>query len=569
MKMQIAFIMLMLLLVAHAVDMVAINSMDGRDVLSGIFYANVKGLPVVFMPSQGGNADVFSAKVGTGHDVMLIQSSDPVSGFVESGLKANNNTVEVYPSADGGATNLYLANLSGASSFIVVGSAYSDSALSVLPYAKLTKSYVLLANKDNAQQVHDIVAGKSVTIYGLVDKEVSDALAPLNPQIIGTGEDKYEDNVAIVKKTMDEFNISRVIMADGTFIEDSMALGDQPILLSGQLIPQTTVDFITQYVGEGKLSQVMLIGNGLVVSTYDMRQKMKNDFLSQGQNKTFGIVVKFAQVIPSADSSVLNLDTFAMPAYEPSLSITDVAYNNQTGSIMVTVNNTGAGAAYYSMEVDVKLNGQGYTSFPAADPVIIESGEQKGSEFPFDMSNVTEGNLSAVVLVKYGASKLSLDAFSTYQGPLAAISYSDDSNVSVQAATYDADKKVLLVTLRNNGQGEAYSFSSVTLDLGGAPSTVTGGSTQALGPSSLVVEEFPLELSAADLAANNQVNISVDYGGRPGFLVKKGEFMMPLAEQGGSVILLVIGGVIVLVVVVIAAAAVLFVMGRKKKGRRL
>ena len=66
MKMQIAFIMLMLLLVAHAVDMVAINSMDGRDVLSGIFYANVKGLPVVFMPSQGGNADVFSAKVGHG-----------------------------------------------------------------------------------------------------------------------------------------------------------------------------------------------------------------------------------------------------------------------------------------------------------------------------------------------------------------------------------------------------------------------------------------------------------------------------------------------------------------------
>ena len=44
-----------------------------------------------------------------------------------------------------------------------------------------------------------------------------------------------------------------------------MALGDQPILLSGQLIPQTDVDFITQYVGEGKLSQVMLIGNGLVV----------------------------------------------------------------------------------------------------------------------------------------------------------------------------------------------------------------------------------------------------------------------------------------------------------------
>ena len=354
MKMQIAFIILTLLLVAHAVDLVAINSMDGRDVLSGIFYANLKGLPVVFMPSQGGNPSVFSAKVGTGHDILLIQSStDPVSGFVESGLKANNNTIELYSSTDGETTNMYLANLSGATSFIVVGSAYSDSALSVITYAKLTKSYVLLANKDNAAQVHDLVAGKSVTIYGLVDPEVTAALAPLNPQIIGNGEDKYQDNVAVVEKTMDQFNISRVIMVDGSFIEDSMALGDQPILLSGQLIPQPTSDFITQYVSEGRLSQVLLIGNSLVVPVYDMRQKMKNDFLSQGQNKTFGIVVKFAQVIPSADSSVLNLDTFAMPAYEPSLGITGVVYNNQTGKIMATVNNTGDGAAYFSMEVRV------------------------------------------------------------------------------------------------------------------------------------------------------------------------------------------------------------------------
>jgi hypothetical protein len=198
MKMQIAFILLALLVAAHAEDMVSINSMDGRDVLSGIFYANVKGLPVNFMPSQGGNADIFSAKAGSGHDILLIQSSsNPVSGFVESDLKAKNNSVEVYASGDGGATNLALAKRSGATRFIVVDSAYSDSALSVLPYAKLTKSYVLLANKDNAAQVRDLVAGKPVTIFGLVDKAVSDALSPYNPQIIGKGEDKYEDNVEI------------------------------------------------------------------------------------------------------------------------------------------------------------------------------------------------------------------------------------------------------------------------------------------------------------------------------------------------------------------------------------
>ena len=181
-----------LLSLSHAENYVAINSVDGRDVLSGIFYANVKGYTVRFMPVPGGSSDIFASKVGSGHSILLLQSStNPVSGFVESELRTAGNQVEIYSSSDGGDTNLELAKRSGAESFIVVDSAFSEGAISVLPYASQTKSYVLLADRTNVDKVKAIVAGKKLTIYGFVDKQVKDALSQFSPAYIVKGEDKY------------------------------------------------------------------------------------------------------------------------------------------------------------------------------------------------------------------------------------------------------------------------------------------------------------------------------------------------------------------------------------------
>jgi hypothetical protein len=562
MKQKLALFALLIMLAAHAVNMVAVNSFDGRDVLSGVYYANVLGVPAKFMPSQGASADIFCAKAGSGNDILLIQSSTiPVSGFVESCLRANNNTVTVYLTTDGAETNLDLAEKSGAQSFIVVDSAYSDSAISVLAYAKLTNSYVLLSNKDNAQQIKGIVAGKKVVIFGLVDQEVTDALASENPQIIGKGEDKYEDNVVIAGKTLEEFSVNRLIMTDGSALEESMAEGDQPVLLSGRLVPQPTYDFIKEKVRSGKLAQIMLIGNDLVQPVYDMRERMKAEFEAEGQNKTVGIVVKFAQVVPSEGASVLNLDMFVMPAYVPQLNITEIAFNTQSKKIMATVNNTGDGAAYFSMELRVKVDGQEYRAFPASEPVLVQRGAQKGMEYSFDASGIKEGNITAVALVKYGASKGSLDSYISKEGPLESISYVDKSNVSVQAASYNAEKKVLSVTLRNLGEQKAYAFSKVTLNMGGAPATITSSGTKELEPAALMVEEFPLELSEADLAANSEVTIGVEYGGRPGFLVKKEEFTMPLAKESAPLPMPLLGIIGAAVIVILVAAYLL--AGRK------
>ncbi|MEW6721719.1 MAG: hypothetical protein AB1324_00495, partial [Candidatus Micrarchaeota archaeon] len=145
-------------------------------------------------------------------------------------------------------------------------------------------------------------------------------------------------------------------------------------------------------------------------------------------------------------------------------------------------------------------------------------------------------------------------------------SYTDTSNVSVQFARYDAENRRVLVTLRNLGNSTAYANSRLGITLGGLPVNISGAGTAALEPGALLVQEFPLDISGADLESNKNITVFIDYGGRPGFLIRHAQYVVPL-EQEGLPLLAVLGAIII----IILAAAVL--LGRKqekseKKARR-
>lgn len=562
-----AFFMLALLSLSFAEDFVAINSVDGRDVLSGIFYAGVKGYPVRFMPYPGGNSEVFSNKVGGGHSILLIQSSTPASGFAESELRARNNSIEVYTSVEGGQTNLDLATRSGAGSFIIVDSAYSDSAISVLPHAYLTKSFVILADRNNIAKVKEIVRGKKITIYGLVDGAVRTELSEFSPATIGTGEDKYADNVAMAGMVLDESPSPRAIITDGASIEDGM-IGTQPILLSGRIVPQVTYDFLKQKVKEDKLVGVMLIGGELINPVYDMRERMKTEFATEGIGKSMGVLVKFAQALPTGQGGTLALDVFQLPAYKPKLNITEIVYNKETKKVMVGLENTGEGALYYNIETRVKANGQDLQIFGQTETALIERGQSVGLEYPIDLSSVSEGAVSATVLAKYGSSRRSLEEFITSDGALASITYTDTSNVSVKYAKYERDKSLISVAIKNNGDKPAFVFTRITLmSEDGTPAKVSGPSIREIEPYAIFIEQFPLQLTDAEVSLNKEVSVSIDYGGRRGFLVSKANYALPLESEGaqlGGQLQLAAGiGILVLALIVIAVIAY-FIMKRKK-----
>lgn len=565
-----AFFLLLSFPIAFAENSVAINSNDGRDVLSGIFYANVKGLPVHFVPVPSGNSEIFAGKVGTGKQVLLIQSAgNPATGLAESSLKARNNRVEIYSSVDPAETNLELGRLSGASRFIIVDSAYSESAISVLPYAAQTKSYVLFADRTNIDKVKDAARGKEVAIYGYVDKDVRSKLAELSPSTIGSGEDKYEDNVALAEKTMNEFpGMNRPILTDGSMIEDSIASGSSPILLTGRLVPQATYNFIKQKVESGKMAGIMLVSNELVYPAYDMRERIKRESAAAGGNATLSVLVKFAQALPGTSSGVLGLDIFRVPAYVPSLKVAEILHNTESKKVMVGVENTGEGPLYYVLELKVKIDGKDYRTFGTSDPALVERGESSNVQYDLDLSGVQEGAVTASALVKYGASKKSLEEFSVSEGNLASISYVDNSNISVESARYDKEKQRLLVTVKNNGGQQAFAFLKLELlDEGSVPTRISAAAIRQIEPSSLLVEEFPLILSDKEISLNNDVKVLVDYGGRRGFLNKHDSFTVPLGQQAGEPQFsgALLGAGAAFAVLLILYGAYKLATGRKKK----
>jgi hypothetical protein len=550
--------------------MVAINSIDGRDVLSGIFYAGVKGYPVRFMASPGGNSEIFAAKVGSGQSVLLIQSSsNPVSGFVESELRAKNNQIELFPSADGGATNLALAARSGAGTFIIVDSAYSDSAISVLPYAQALRAYVIFADAGNIDKIKETVGGKNVIIYGYVDSKVSSELSSLSPQKIGKGEDKYEDNVELVGMIVNKYSPDRLIITDGASIEDGM-VGTIPILLSGRIVPQVTYDFLKQEVRDGKVSGVLLIGGDLINPVYDMRERMKTDFAKEGISKSMGVLVKFAQALPATQSGTLALDVFLLPAYKPQLNITEIFYDKANKKVMVGLENTGEGPLYYNLEVKVKANDADFKIFGQSETQLIERGQSVGLEYPLDLSSVQEGAISATAVAKFGSSKKSLEEFQTSSGALASITYTDNTNVTIKYAKYENDKQRVAIAIKNNGPDTAYVFSRITLMAeDGTPTKVSGASIRQIDPYSIFMEEFPLQLTDAELSLNKEVSVSIDYGGRRGFLGKKANYSIPLEREGlaSGQMSLAAAGIAVIAIALLAAAAlaVYLLFFRKKK----
>ncbi|MEM2137944.1 MAG: hypothetical protein QW568_02555 [Candidatus Anstonellaceae archaeon] len=564
-----AILLFLLLPLSAAENYVAINSNDGRDVLSGIFYANVKGLPVRFVPVPSGNAETFAAKVGGGHDILLVQSTNnAASGFAESSLRSKGNDLEIYSSPDPAATNLDLAKRSGAQSFIIVDSAFSDSAISALPYAAQTKSYIIFADKSNIDAVKEVVRGKKITIYGYVDKDVKSKLADLSPATIGRGEDKYEDNIALVEKLMSDYPSSnRPILTDGTMIEDAIAAGDSPVILTGRLVPQVTYNFVEQKLREGKIAGILLVSNELAAPAYDMRERIRRDLAAEGSNKTLSVLVKFAQAIPSTQSGVLGLDLFRVPAYVPKLSITEIVYNKEGKKFMVGLENTGEGPLYYTLEAKITVNGKEFRTFGTSSAKLIERGNSQGEEFALDLSSVEEGAVESAVIVKYGGSQKSLDAFATSQGKLAAIEYVDDSNVTVRSAKYDKNKELLKITLKNGGKSAAYAFTKVTLkDEDGAEVTVSAPAIRELAPSSLQVEEIPLGLSQKEIELNREFPVSVEYGGRRGFLVKQATYTVQLEEESGSQLSPELLGIFAAALVLIALYAI-YTLAFKKKAK--
>ncbi|MGC9005233.1 MAG: hypothetical protein ACP5JC_01235, partial [Candidatus Micrarchaeia archaeon] len=406
--MNLRFLLISLFLFGILHSIVVINSFDGRDVVSGVYYANVVGESVKFVP-QSGDVMTTVKKIGSGNSVFLIESkNNPVYAGLDVLLINNWNSVEAYKSEDPYKTNLELAKKSGAKNFILVNPSYGYSAVSVLPYAKLKKAYLLFATKDNIDSLEEVLQdAESILVYGYVDDEVEKALEATGKRYesINTG-DKYGDNIEIVKKYF-SLNPSKkqAIFTDGNFLEDSIVAGDDPIIFIGMLVPDETYKFVKDEVEKGQMAVGLVVGEEYAQTAYNLKKRINNEL---GGDK-LSVLVKMGQSVPALSEHLLPLDIFVLPGPVVSLSIEEAYYNDKTGAIEIVYRNDGNAFGYFKSSSFVYVGGEYTATIGDADVVGIKPGEEKGIRYKVDIPPEKEGGIVLNTTVIYGASSKVFD----------------------------------------------------------------------------------------------------------------------------------------------------------------
>ncbi|MFH1221486.1 MAG: hypothetical protein V1492_00190, partial [Candidatus Micrarchaeota archaeon] len=194
---------------------------------------------------------------------------------------------------------------------------------------------------------------------------------------------------------------------------------------------------------------------------------------------------------------------------------------------------------------------------------LIERGDKIGLQYALDLSSIQEGNVTAVVIAKYGSGKKTLENYDSYVGPIAYIEYIDLSNVTAKSAKYYADNKTMVVSLKNSKDEKAYASMDIELLIDGETTRVIGPKNMELPPNSLVPVSIPVELSQKDLADNKEVTAYVQYGARSGYLINSGTYKFPLEAPADNT-LLYIGLGLLLLLIILAIAYYLWKKSRKK-----
>jgi hypothetical protein len=506
-----------LALPANAAQQVIVNSQDWKDVYAAVLYASLKGmLPANGAPFLSSQESALEAwKYWNKNDSILLfeSSQQPFYPNYESFLKSQGFTVTTQLSTGGDFLVMDLARQSGVKNFIVTEGNTGYNAVSLLPYAVQTKSFVLFAGKENAQQVKEFLKAAQpakVIEYGPLPKQVTDALAEFNPEAINKG-DKFSNNIEIVKRFIAENNAKQLILTSGEFIEPSIAEGKLPVLLLGVSNPtQAQIDFIKN----SGITLATLIGNELIGSA-----KLLKD--STG---TLSVFVKYGKGIPGKPG-VQPLDRFFLPRYNLAIKIKSVQYNLATKQLEVAYENTGGVTTFAQAHMAFGANGQRIATAkenPDEPFFTLEPDETRTRTYDVDLVNTFKNgqqiDLNETVL--YGEDVGAMDHVLFQQfNAIKTVEFTDNSNVNIGRLAYDLSKHAFLLTLENTATEPAYAKTKITYSLNNEKITLTANATQV---TSTTTVEFPQALTrdAAEAAASQPATITIDYGKRSDVLIK-------------------------------------------------
>ncbi|MFH1053194.1 MAG: hypothetical protein V1740_02140 [Candidatus Woesearchaeota archaeon] len=515
----IVFIFLFLVQMAVAADQIILNSEDWSDVYSGMLYASLTGTTTSFLVSDRHSTLILNA-IPKETTIQAISSNKaPFIVGYKSILESRGYDAEetIYDNF-----NLELAKLLDVESFIIVDDSYGYNAISVAPYAVVSNSYVVFADKNNIREVDSFLNGKTVgqlIIYGYVDRQVKDVLAKYNPEIINKDGDRFANNIEIVKKYQEIRGAKQVILTNGEFIEKEIMSGSEPVVFIGA---NNVPDQVKDYIQGTEIEIGILIGNELVgTATYIRR------------NVGLNVFVKFAQGARSPTgpiSQVEALDMFYLPVFTLNMEVDSIKYNRATNQLEVNLRNTEEQAVYFKGTYALKGSDGKEQKVGDIDTIFLDGNELK--TVVYDLEPITEGKITADVYIIYGESKGSMEKVLDTTVDVETVEVLDKCEISLNNLVYNKKKGLFYVEIENLAKVDCYvDMELIDIMIDGEPNSFSAEEIISIKSGKKEKQKIKARLEEEDIEDNSVVKVRAYYGERKDSLINilEAEFELVLA----------------------------------------
>jgi len=548
-------ITLLLASTAAAKEYTIINSDSWKDIYSGAIYAQLENKDFKYLISEKHSSKI-TGLLRKDDKITVIESDKLPFVLNYAGTLERHGLDAETIQAGGNTLNIQLAAQAPTNSFIIIDPSYGYDAVSVAPFARLTNSYVLFADRGSIDEIMELFQRKQpqrIMIYGDVDREVIEALYQYRPETINVGS-RYDNNIEIVKRYRQIKPTDQITISSGEILEEGTLASKYPVLFIGKdVVP----DSIIQYVKNSGIDYAVLIGNELTRPAKQLKDLTGTT-----------VFVKFAQgrpVLGEDSTQVEGLDMFYLPSYEREIELSGIRYNLATGTIDVALQNKKDLKTYLATTVSVYSGEQRIHTAGDQGVEILEGDDRKGFSYLADLSYYLAENpqLEANVYTTYGEAPNFMDLELNKRVPLQVINKEDLCEMKIQGVRFDSEIQRLVITAENTGPVNCYVDASIAdLIISDETKTAILGETVLVETGQTTELKIKQRMDAVDLEDNKEVHAKLYYGEDPNFLFKKteGTFRLEVPGQQGTSNTYIILGIIAIIII----AAVCYFRKKRK-----
>ncbi|RLE46816.1 hypothetical protein DRJ22_00945 [Candidatus Woesearchaeota archaeon] len=564
MKKTGVFLILVLLTILTAnsaiSDIVLSNSANWEDAYSTAQYGALQGHTPKYLMSQK-HTDLILNELPKDQKILVVESpKTPYARRYANRLKNLGYKAETMLGPEEGSLNLDLAKrLRNIKNFIIVDPTYGYSAISVIPYAQATNSYVLFATKDTINEVTkflDFRKPDKLLIYGDLDEKVLEELKKYSPEIIHKG-NKFKDNLEIVDRYLQIAGIKQPILTSGEFLEEEILLAgknQEPIIFVGKHI---TPKYVLDYIKKQNFRVTVLIGNELISAAEAVRDETNTR-----------VFIKYAKGHAGGGGEfykpVRGLDVFRLPSTKLNLILESISYNTKTQQVELLLQNTEKLKTYLTTSIGIIVDGKQVLTLGDEKPQTIGGNEAKGFVYkaPELMNYFAEKkNITADIYIPYGITDDSFEYQILTKKPLVTTQELGGCKLEIKDATYI--KNIQRFKIRVKGTQGCYARARIQDLIVNDEKTTPESETKQLESKTTEIY-IKQRMTDVDLADNPKILVKVRYGKRKQILsqLAQKELKLKVISKEGltTMILLGMGAVIILLLLLL-----LLLLWKKKR----